>query len=245
MKKKLFLIVCLCMLMLSLAACGEDPTKVDYNGVTYDELKTTSTNLASSLPEISDEDIESSLAYYEQMGETMLPGLLRKWQEMKSDLGDYIDLGEFSIDKSGKTLTTTLIMNFTKRNLTLTCVYNYLDMQISDVTLDENYSLGEKMQKAAMNTLMGLGTVFGILILICLVIYAFKIFPYLQEKAKAKNAPPAETAAAPVVPAPVIQPEEPVADDTELIAVIAAAIAAAEGSASADGFVVRSIKRRR
>ena len=163
MKKKLFLIVCQCMLMLSLAACGEDPTKVDYNGVTYDELKTTSTNLASSLPEITDEDIESSLAYYEQMGETMLPGLLRKWQEMKPDLGDYIDLGEFSIDKSGKTLTTTLIMNFTKRNLTLTCVYNYLDMQISDVTLDENYSLGEKMQKAAMNTLMGLGTVFAIL----------------------------------------------------------------------------------
>ena len=65
MKKKLFLIVSLCMLVLSLAACGQDPKKVDYNGVTYDELESTSTNLASSLPEISDEDIEGSLAYYE------------------------------------------------------------------------------------------------------------------------------------------------------------------------------------
>ena len=32
-------------------------------------------------------------------------------------------------------------------------------------------------------------------------------------------------------------------DDAELIAVIAAAIAASEGAASTDGFVVRSIKR--
>lgn len=246
MKKKLFLIVSLCMFVLSLAACGEDPKKVDYNGVTYDELESTSTNLASSLPEISDEDIEGSLAYYEQMGETLIPNLLRQWQEIRSDLGDFVDLGAFAIDKSGKTLTTTQIMNFTGRNITLTCVYNYLDMQIEDVTLDENYSLGEKMQKAAMNTLMGLGTVFMILILISLIISAFKIIPYLQEKAKAKHAPaPAPEPAA--VPAPVlpVQPEEPVTDDSELIAVIAAAIAAAEGSTSADGFVVRSIKRRK
>ena len=48
--------------------------------------------------------------------------------------------------------------------------------------MDENYSLGEKMQKAAMNTLMGLGTVFMILILISLVIYGFKVIPYLDRK---------------------------------------------------------------
>jgi len=47
------------------------------------------------------------------------------------------------------------------------------------------------------------------------------------------------------VPAPTVQPQEPEMDDSELIAVIAAAIAASEGSTAADGFVVRSIKRRR
>ena len=39
------------------------------------------------------------------------------------------------------------------------------------------------------------------------------------------------------------EPEEELADDGELVAVIAAAIAAYEGSTSTDGFVVRSIKR--
>ena len=43
--------------------------------------------------------------------------------------------------------------------------------------------------------------------------------------------------------AQIIENEE-LSDDTELVAVIAAAIAAAEGT-STDGFVVRSIKRRK
>lgn len=253
MKKKIFLIASLCMLVLGLAACGEDSKKADYNGVSYDQLQSTGENLATNLTELKDEDIDGNISYSEQMGDTLIPALLTKWKELKPELGDYVGLGAFSIDKSGKTLTTSQIMKFTGRDLTLTCVYNYLDMQISDITLDENYTLGEKMQKAAMNTLMGLGTVFTILVLISFIIAGFKVIPYLQEKAKAKNAPQAEPAPA-HVPAPVLmeaepepQPEEALQDELELIAVIAAAIAAARGAAQApaDGFVVRSIKRRK
>ena len=57
-----------------------------------------------------------------------------------------------------------------------------------------------------------------------------------------QEAPQAPVSQAPAVPVPEA---EPVQDDSELIAVIAAAIAAAEGTLSADGFIVRSIKRRR
>ncbi len=245
MKKKLCLIVSLCMLLLGLAACGEDPKKMDYNGKSYDDLKAASENLASGLTEFTDEQIDEGIAYYEQYGDTVIVGLMKQWKEIKPEVGDFVKLGELSIDKSGKTLTTSQLMDFTGRDLTLTCVYNYLDMQVTSVTLDENYSMGEKMQKAAMNTLMGLGTVFMILILISLVIYGFKVIPYLEQKAKAKNAPVQEPAPIQPAPAPVVQDIAPQQDDTELIAVIAAAIAAAEGTLAADGFVVRSIKRRK
>ena len=43
--------------------------------------------------------------------------------------------------------------------------------------------------------------------------------------------------------AQIIENEEQ-SDDLELVAVIAAAIAASEGAASTDGYVVRSIRRR-
>ncbi len=248
MKKKLCLIVSLCLLLLGLSACGEDPKKMDYNGKSYDDLKSMSENLAQSLTEFTDEQIDEGIAYYEQYGDTVIVGLMKQWKEIKTDVGDFVKLGELSVDKSGKTLTTSQFMDFTGRDLTLTCVYNYLDMQVTSVTLDENYSLGEKMQKAAMNTLMGLGTVFMILILISLVIYGFKVIPYLEQKAKAKNAPipePAPVQAAPVPMATQEPASEPQQDDAELVAVIAAAIAAFEGTAAADGFVVRSIKRRK
>ncbi len=245
MKKKLCLIVSLCMLLLGLAACGEDPKKMDYNGKSYDDLKAASENLASGLTEFTDEQIDEGIAYYEQYGDTVIVGLMKQWKEIKPEVGDFVKLGELSIDKSGKTLTTSQLMDFTGRDLTLTCVYNYLDMQVTSVTLDENYSMGEKMQKAAMNTLMGLGTVFMILILISLVIYGFKVIPYLEQKAKAKNAPVQEPAPVQPAPEPAVQDIAPQLDDTELIAVIAAAIAAAEGTLAADGFVVRSIRRRK
>ena len=244
MKKKLCLIISLCMLLLGVAACGEDPKKMDYNGKSYDDLKSTSENLAQSLPEFTDEQIDEGITYYEQYGETVIVGLMKQWKEIKADVGDFVSLGEMSVEKSGKTLTTSQLMDFTGRDLTLTCVYNYLDMQITSVTLDENYSLGEKMQKAAMNTLMGLGTVFMILILISFVIYGFKVIPYLQEKAKAKAQVPEPVPVPEAAPAPVVQEEVAQQDDAELIAVIAAAIAASEGTLAADGFVVRSIKRR-
>lgn len=91
-----------------------------------------------------------------------------------------------------------------------------------------------------MNTVMGLGTVFVILAFLILVISLFKYIPGLVE-GKKKESKPAPVAAA---PAPVAEPAvEDVTDDGELIAVIAAAIAASEGKTSTDGFVVRSIRK--
>ncbi len=254
MKKKLFLIISLCMLVLSLTACGEDPKKADYNGVTYDQLESSSKNLANSLVELSDEDI----GLIKENSDELTVDLVTKWQELKPQIGDYKDFGDFSIEKSGKTLTTMQTLNFSKRNVTLTCVYDYLEMEVTDITLDEIYTLGETMQKAAMNTLMGLGTVFCILILISLIIWGFKVIPYLQQKAEAKKQPQrtegadraseiqALTNAVQIASQQQAQAQQQpeVQDDLELIAVISAAVAAAAGTTT-DGFVVRSIKRRR
>jgi sodium pump decarboxylase gamma subunit len=96
------------------------------------------------------------------------------------------------------------------------------------------------MQKAGLNTLMGISVVFCILVLISLIIYCFNLIPVLQKKFSKKQ----DDEARPVkTPAPVAAPVAKQQDDLELIAVIAAAIAMETG-ASTDDFVVRSIKRR-
>lgn len=102
-----------------------------------------------------------------------------------------------------------------------------------------------KVDEAALNTVMGMGTVFLMLIVICLIISCFRFIPAIENKLKNRKAKGQETVAeappVPVVNAEVSAPAR--TDDFELVAVIAAAIAASTGQ-STDDFVVRSIKRR-
>ena len=102
--------------------------------------------------------------------------------------------------------------------------------------------LGSKMTTAALNTLIGMGTVFAVLIIIIGVISLFRFIPIIQDKLTKKNAvkESADSAATQIVQAEEVTD---VSDDLELVAVIAAAIAASEGAASTDGFVVRSIRK--
>ena len=114
----------------------------------------------------------------------------------------------------------------------------------------EAQSMGDRCGNAGLNTLMGLGIVFLVLILISLIISAFGIIHKLEEKKagkKRKVVPEADArvrgvgSEAAALPDHAAVPEE-VTDDRELVAVIAAAIAAFEGT-DPSGFTVRSIRR--
>ena len=80
-----------------------------------------------------------------------------------------------------------------------------------------------------------------------MLISCFKIFPYLEAKKKEQAATATKKVDADNSVVTQIEQreeqEQEYVDDTELVAVIAAAIAAYEGT-STDGFVVRSIRRR-
>ncbi len=260
MKKKILLIISMCLIALGLAACGEtDPTTMSYNGYSYDQLKSTCEGTVTSLLEMTDEqkepytvmkdmsDVERN-NYIKSVAPTAseedIAGIIQqanmmiRWDDAVAQAGEYVELGDFTITKSGKTLECKQEITFTDRPVILSYVYKYHNMELEDIGVEAVQTLGEKMTNAALNTLMGMGIVFAVLILISLIIYGFKIFSYLEKK----KTTPAPAAA----PAPVAAPAAPVAaaqDDLELAAVIAAAIAASTGTSTSD-FVVRSIRRR-
>ena len=126
---------------------------------------------------------------------------------------------------------------------------NDLFMTVEAASINQNSTMSEKMGKAGLNTLLGMGTVFVVLILISLIISLFGLIPKIQ-KASAEKKKLAEAAKEErtqgidnAIGQIIANETENEADDTELVAVIAAAIAAYEGTSS-DGFVVRSIRRR-
>ena len=94
--------------------------------------------------------------------------------------------------------------------------------------------------KALLNTLMGMGTVFLVLIFISFVISLLKNVNKIgQEQPKQIEQAPAPVSA----PVQIEEiEEEELVDDEELVAVITAAICEYQG-ASLEGFQVRSIKR--
>ena len=107
------------------------------------------------------------------------------------------------------------------------------------------------LPEALVNTGIGMGTVFVVLILISFIIYLFKFIPKLmnrEKKAVERPAPAPAPAAAVKKEKPAVK-ETKTSDDGQIIAVIAAAIAAQMTEetgvpVAADGLVIRSIKKR-
>ena len=248
MKKKIALLLSTILMVLVLGACGADPTAFEHKGVTYDELYKVSTTLVAGLSSMTDEELQTEISNNMNSNTedaVLVTELCEKWLAAKEIAGDYVKIVDdsFTLTKSGKTVTTVLTLEFTEREVTFELVYNYFDMKMTGSTIEPVYSLGEKMVKAALNTVICMSIVFAVLILISLIISCFKIFPYLEKK-KAEKAKAKANVFETLLENEAEDDETPqLTDDTELVAVIAAAIAASTGTSTSD-FVVRSIRRR-
>ena len=256
MKKKFALVLCVLAMVFMLGACGKDPKEVDYNGVSYDELEKTALGMAEGIDEMyqqivvlaeeGNKSVDDILVEIQKETSGSFPNYVyegvEKWHATVGEIGAYksVDESSFVIEKSGKTLTSSVTLQYEDRTATFQVVYTYYNMEISSIVINPDYTLGEKLGKAGMNTLISMSIVFAVLILISLIIACFKIFPYLEKRKAAKKSTEQKDQ---VVTQIEQREEQQVEDDTEIIAVIAAAIAASTGQSTSD-FVVRSINRR-
>ena len=156
--------------------------------------------------------------------------------------GEYVSTDSYELKGDDEEATHTTSLTFTGHPATLMLVFDE-DGVVTSGTLDPVLSTGEILEKAGLNTVIGMGTVFVVLIFIsCIIALLPKLTGLITNIGKKKEEPVKEAPkAAPAVAAtPAV--EEELVDDLELVAVISAAIAAYTGTSS-DGFVVRSIKR--
>lgn len=196
------------------------------------ELILNAEGLTEAIIPLTDEEI----TLYMESGDPFTEAAMGAWMTSREELGAYVALTETEIAVDDEEYTITVNADF--ETVDAEFVYHFNEKEgFTSLAINPLYSFATNMQRAGLNTLMGMGTVFLVLIFLALLISLFKYVPALLE-GKKKEAP--APAPAPVAAAPVV---EEVADDTELIAVIAAAIAAAEGAATTDGFVVRSIRK--
>ena len=107
---------------------------------------------------------------------------------------------------------------YEKRAMEFTLIADEDLNKVETISFSPVYTTGEKMAKAGMNTLMGMGVVFAVLIFISWLISMFKYINVFEAKMKAKKA-----AAAPA-PAAAPQPAETAPPATEPPAAAAPAV---------------------
>lgn len=242
--KKCLLILGMITCVLGLTACGSQ--EKDNTNAFIDE-ETAIYNADQILAEIIQIEEAGQVEQVVSQNEN-LAAIFSSWESAQEDLGDYKELlgHKVVIDDEKATITISIsgtnVRNDGKQREAEVVVIFSKDMSISSVTTNVIYTRSEQMAKAGLNTLLGMGTVFVILILIMFIIMAFGLIPKLQEKFSKKKKSEEKAKAVDQTIAQIIEHEE-LSEDEELVAVIAAAIAASEGASGTDGFVVRSIRR--
>lgn len=244
--KKRFLVLTMIACILGLTACGSEKTVQTSNKyVTKEEV----VMAAESICDYYAAEVPNAIATDPDL---MEDASIATWVSGLEELGNYVGViqGETEVTFNEENIIATVQVQgdqVYKGNKSRTATVEIIFMEdftdFESMSVNANYDMSELMTNAALNTLLGMGTVFIVLILISLIISCFNFIPKIQE-AFAKKAKKEDVKAEAVdnTIAQIVEKEE--ADDLELIAVISAAIAASEGAASTDGFVVRSIIRR-
>ena len=194
-------------------------------------------------------DSESATASIYELYTAISSGGLTESQMMATYLGIYETTGLKTKEITyGDNQNVIISLEGNERNATVEVSIDKKG-RVVNITPTAEYTTKEKVVKALMNTLMGMGTVFIVLILISLIIKAFGLIPLIMEKKKKKEEVPVVKEAKVSIPVPAVKTKPSVTanemDNSELVAVITAAILASStcNATSADQLIVRSIKK--
>lgn len=257
--KKIIIALCAFACVFSLTAC-EQKEQIQYDKQMLEVDKAISLRLFSVYAEDEAYDEMTNYSEFEWMElsnelktnygvvleKSTMKSAVESYRSAISILGEMNENGEtlYTIDGEKAVITVPLVGK-TGREAKFVVMINEYN-EITECQTDPIYTMGEKMSAAGINTLLGMGTVFLVLILISLIISCFQIIPILQKRVEdrrqKKKIGSEESIDATIAQIAEKEDVEDL-DNTELVAVIAAAIAAYEGSASVDGFVVRSVRK--
>lgn len=258
--KKFLTLVCMITCVFGLTACGseENLTEYEQNKVELAEKYAVETVVpelkkfmndenAASLDGYTTEEVEYKVS--EELGISTdgyaFINAVSSFNSAKDTMGNIVSIGSAEADIDGDQIIVNVDIVGENKDAAAEIIFsNDMFLTLESASLNPTSTMGDLISKAALNTLIGMGTVFIVLILISGIISLFQFIPKIQEsfskKKESRKTDGVDNAVAQIM---VQEETTDATDDLELVAVIAAAIAASEGAASTDGFVVRSIRK--
>ena len=238
MKRKISLLLGLLVMVLSFTGCAKTEEPIEYDEAAVGQMIDFLIQYSESVDEASLEEW-NNLSEYSQNYQFMQSGLrftpesfssaVESWKAGVEECGAYVGHGDLKYTAAEDGLEVSTHVEYENREADVVFEFDE-KLYLESVNVNAEFSTGEILKKAGLNTLLGMGTVFAVLIFISIVISLFKFIPSGSQKKAAQAAPVKAEAEAEAAPAVEEVAEE--ADDLELIAVISAAIAAAEGASA-------------
>ena len=234
--KKIFAVLGMAICMIGLTACGghTDTTPVMSENSAIDTAEKDFLAINSIVSQNAEKKYKDDL---------VVTSAVKNLKTAIEECGqpNTTDITVTDTDINTETATVKMSIGCENRQMLVSVVLDS-DGAVTELISNPVYTKMENMERAGLNTLIGMGMAFSVLILIRFVIALLPKFTGLVEGGKKKPAAKSSNEAMDNTIAQIEKNEEQ-SNDTEIAAVIAAAVAATEGS-STDAFVVRSIRRR-
>lgn len=237
MKNRIITTLLVIVCVLSLAACGgaSETVTVPAELELTEEQRQQWYDSASQFVLAMNEAVKTGQAEA-QMDDPVYGPAFSGWENALRDIGEVQDIEGKSCTFTKKDGTVTVRVKGSRHDADVVFTMESADQAyvVTAITTNVEYSMDEKVQQAGMNTVLGMGTTFAILILLALVI---TVFGAVMNRAAGRTKKAAGKVSAPkLAAAPVKAAEAPAVENTvepapgedELIAVISAAVAAAE-----------------
>lgn len=262
MKRKLFAVLAAVLCLGSLAGCASQSSDESAMDPTMEAAVISSAQaIVQELAAYDEETLSSMIENYEYNDNSDMVASLQAWMSTQEEVGGLVQVNGATAVYEDRQYVAEVDATFERCPVDVTITYDRQGA-ITNLECSPQYSVADNMTRAAIHTVIGMGTVFIVLIFISFLISCFKYINAWEkrhnaggqeagEQAQGVPAPAAAPAAAVEETDPaliagmmaVIAAEENLVNDLELVAVITAAISAYTDT-PADGLVVRSIKRK-
>lgn len=228
--KRVLLVLCMAVCFFALTACTDSSKNSE---PVPDSIEKTivkgAENYLRQFDSHDDETLATILKRAQKEKNTVMESAISSWQGSKNDLGKMVGIDSYLVERvDEETYKITVTATYEKRKLQFLLVaeevigdsYGGISLAPTEIVFTPVFTTAEKLERAGMNTLMGMGTVFLVLIFISFIIANLSkvnlLETKLREKKEAKKAAAlavnaakeektAKTPGEPAAPAPVTQ----------------------------------------
>ena len=163
--KRVLLVLCMTVSLFSLSACsaGTETKGKELDPMTAMGVSQSAEGLLQNivaLDEAQAQELEATLLADKEYG---LAGGVTSWMSVMKDTGAFVGvISSDTVLSEDDEYVSTVMAQFENRNAEFKMFMTEGDQGLmpTSIAFTPEYTFGEKMEKAAMNTLLGMGTVF-------------------------------------------------------------------------------------